>query len=66
MQTVELLYWNKEENNHAVVVVGLDDDYVYVNDPAFLNAPIQVARGDFDLAWLAKDEYYAVITLPVK
>ena len=66
VQTVELPYWNKEENNHAVVVVGLDDDYVYVNDPAFLNAPIQVPRGDFDLAWLAKDEYYAVITLPAK
>ncbi len=47
--------------NHAVVVTGLDDDYIYLNDPAFTNAPIQVRRGDFDLAWLAQDEYYALL-----
>jgi hypothetical protein len=61
VQTGELSYWSAQ-TKHAVVVRGLDDDYVYVNDPAFSIAPVLVPRGDFDLAWLAQDEYYAVIT----
>lgn len=56
--TGELPHWD-EATSHAVVVVGLNDDTVYVNDPAFPDAPIPVAKGDFDLAWLERDEYYA-------
>jgi len=44
-----------------VVVVGLDDNFIYVNDPAFPDAPIQIERGEFDLAWLEWDEKYAVL-----
>lgn len=38
----------------------MDHEYVYVNDPSFDIAPILVPIGDFDLAWLAMDEDYAV------
>ena len=30
-----------------------------LNDPAFEEAPKVVSRGDFDLAWLERDEVYA-------
>jgi len=33
-----------------------------VNDPAFDESPHYVPRADFDLAWLARDYVYAVIT----
>ena len=61
VDTGQLPYWD-ESANHALVVVGLDEDYVYVHDPEFPNAPLQVSIGDFDLAWLEHDEMYAVIT----
>ena len=63
VQTGELPYWD-DDTLHAVVVTGLDNDNIYLNDPAFPNAPLRVSGGDFDLAWLARDEYYAVITRP--
>lgn len=59
--TGELPYWS-EATNHAVVVVGLDDEFVYLNDPFFASAPQRVPLGDFILAWLARDYMYAVIT----
>lgn len=61
VRTDELPYWT-ESTQHALVVVGLDPAAVYLNDPAFTAAPVQVPRGDFELAWLAQDEYYAVFT----
>ncbi len=61
VQTGELPYWD-DDTFHAIVVAGQDDAHMYLNDPVFPYAPIQVSRGDFDLAWLARDEYYAVIT----
>jgi ABC-type bacteriocin/lantibiotic exporter with double-glycine peptidase domain len=61
LRTGELPYW-VEDTGHAVVVVGLDSDTVYFNDPAFDKAPQQVSHGDFLLAWLDFDYDYAVIT----
>ena len=58
--TGELSYWS-EDVDHAVVVVGLDDRHIYVNDPAFPTGPLIVDRGEFDLAWLEWDERYAVL-----
>lgn len=40
----------------------MDAQSVYLNDPAFANAPIQVSQGDFQLAWLEHDEFYAVLS----
>jgi ABC-type bacteriocin/lantibiotic exporter with double-glycine peptidase domain len=59
IKTGELSYWH-EAIDHAVVVVGMDDRYIYINDPAFVTAPIQVERDEFDLAWLDWGEKYAV------
>jgi len=61
LRTGELPYWT-EDTGHAVVVVGLDKDSVYLDDPAFDRAPQRVSRGDFLLAWVAFDYDYAVIT----
>ncbi|HFQ93711.1 MAG TPA: hypothetical protein ENK32_06860, partial [Anaerolineae bacterium] len=60
--TGELPYTD-EATNHAVVVVGLDEHYVYINDPAIIQAPVPVPKGDFDLARLERNEWYAVIKL---
>lgn len=63
VKTRELSYWNTD-TAHAVVVVGIDDDNIYLNDPAFDEAPQIVPKGDFDLAWLEADEYYALLRKP--
>jgi ABC-type bacteriocin/lantibiotic exporter with double-glycine peptidase domain len=61
VNTQELPYWS-EAVQHAVVVVGLDANDIYLNDPAFSNSPFQVSHGDFELAWLEQDEFYAVVS----
>jgi len=58
--TGELPYWSTDVW-HAVVLVGYDDQNFYVNDPVFPIPAQPVTVGDFDLAWLAYDSYYAVI-----
>ncbi|MCB0190684.1 MAG: C39 family peptidase [Anaerolineae bacterium] len=58
VQSGELPHWNTD-TDHAIVVVGLDETYIYLNDPEFPDAPLQVPHGDFDLAWLEWDECYA-------
>ena len=62
VQTNELPYWNHLRVQHAVVIVGLDSTYAYLNDPAFPEAPLQVSLGDFELAWLEQGEVYTVLT----
>ncbi len=61
LKTAELPYWHRA-TDHAVVVMGLDDEAIYVNDPEFPTSPFRVPFGDFDLAWLERDEMYAVLT----
>ena len=58
--TQELPY-HTASTDHAIVVVGFDDNYFYVNDPMFAAGNIPVPKGDLELAWLAHDERYAVI-----
>ena len=62
VKTGELPYW-KRSVDHAVVVAGIDDEYVYLNDPDLPTAPIRVSLGDFGLVWLEHDEMYAVLTV---
>jgi len=60
LRTSELPYWSFA-TDHAVVVVGLDEEHVFVNDPYFEQAPQQVPIGDFVLAWLEFDYRCGVI-----
>jgi uncharacterized protein YvpB len=61
VHTVHLSYWS-EAVRHAVVVVGVDERRVYLNDPFFDMAPQTVSRLEFELAWDEMDNTYAVIT----
>jgi ABC-type bacteriocin/lantibiotic exporter with double-glycine peptidase domain len=61
VQTGDLPHWAGQNMLHAVVIVGMAPEYIYLNDPGFPKAPIRVSIGDFDLAWLAQDERYAVL-----
>jgi len=63
VRTRELPYWQGFDTYHSVVVVGYDPTHVYVNDPHFDSAPIQIARDDFWLAWLEMSNRYALISL---
>lgn len=60
IQTENLPYWNRNAL-HAVVVVGIDHEAIYLNDPELPEAPVAVSHGDFELAWLAQDERFAIL-----
>ena len=53
-------YWI-ENTVHAVVVVGVDERYVYVNDPYFASAPQKTLIDGFLAAWIEMDEMAAII-----
>lgn len=63
LDTVELAYWKYEHTDHAVVVIGVDEQNVRLNDPEFREAPQVCSIGEFELAWLEKDNLFAVIML---
>ena len=62
VHTVHLGYWS-EAVQHAVVVVGMDEQRVYLDDPFFDVAPQAVSRLEFELAWDEMDCTYAAITV---
>ena len=63
LKTEILPHWQIEDA-HAVVLVGLADETVYINDPAFDGAPVSVPLQNFLLAWSEFDYEYAVIERP--
>jgi ABC-type bacteriocin/lantibiotic exporter with double-glycine peptidase domain len=60
LKTEALPYW-KVEDSHAVVLVGMTPEIVYLNDPAFDQNPQPVPLQNFLLAWSEFDYEYAVI-----
>lgn len=62
VDTNQLPYWD-EATDHAVIVVGMDNENVYLNDPDLSTAPQAVSIAEFELAWLEKDYLVAVIQL---
>lgn len=63
LRTGDLPYW-QHQTDHAVVVIGYDDDSnsFFVNDPYFGEAPVAIPQDYFELAWLERDYHYAIIT----
>lgn len=65
VRTGELPYWRDlsepEDVAHAVVLIGLAGDVAYVNDPAFEDAPFEIAISELDLARLEHDERFAFL-----
>ena len=61
-----LPYWNDENISHVAIVVGYDERYVYLNDPAFPTAPQPVLWDGFLAAWEEYDRMAAIIQPSVK
>lgn len=60
VHTAELGYWSQSVN-HVVVVVGLDPNFVYVNDPSLEKSPKVVPIVEFELAQMGFDYLCGVI-----
>jgi ABC-type bacteriocin/lantibiotic exporter with double-glycine peptidase domain len=65
VKTVDWKHWRDEIAEHAVVVVGIDESrqVIYLNDPFFSEAPIEMSLIAFEIGWEEKDRQYAVIGL---
>lgn len=65
VRTWTLLYWQGIDTEHALVIVGVDlaNEKVYVYDPFFTEAPIELSLDEFEPAWTEMDRRYAVISL---
>ncbi|MEZ4727563.1 MAG: C39 family peptidase [Caldilineaceae bacterium] len=65
VQTLTWEHWQGEVTRHAVVVVGIDQaaNLVYVHDPFFATAPIEMPLLNFQIGWEEKDREYAIIGL---
>jgi ABC-type bacteriocin/lantibiotic exporter with double-glycine peptidase domain len=60
VRTGDLPYWD-EDTAHVLVAIGIDDEAIYVNDPAFDVAPQTAPLDYFLLAWSEFDHRLAVI-----
>ena len=58
--TGHLSYWSSEYM-HAVVVVRIGEQTVYINDPASDDSPKQVSIDEFSRAWFSSSQLLIVI-----
>jgi len=56
-------YWQRE-CVHALVVVGIEEQAVFVNDPFFDDAPKQIPTAEFLAAWGVYGQFTIIIVLP--
>ncbi len=63
VKTWGLPHWRPTDTNHAVTIVGLSGDDLYMNDPAFDDAPQVATANDFLYAWSGQDFRYAIVGL---
>lgn len=61
VKTGFLEHWDEYDTGHAVVVVGIDDENVFLNDPAFPETPQITSIDGFAAAWIERDEMAAFI-----
>lgn len=64
VQAGDLPHWSGHPFQHAIVVVGVGGQIVYVMDPALDTGPTPVDEEAFMLAWSGMDYYYATLTPP--
>ena len=62
IRTGELGYWNEEDTDHAVVVLGVDAGIAIVNDPILPFGHQQIPISELELARIAFDDLCAVVT----
>lgn len=60
VHTADLSYWSQTVD-HVVVVVGLDEREIYLNDPSLSYGPHSVPDAEFELAQLNYDHLCAII-----
>jgi hypothetical protein len=65
VRTINWLHWGNEVADHAVVVVGIDQnkDAIFINDPFLAGAPIEMELIRFETGWEELDRRYSVISL---
>ena len=63
VQAGEFSHWRGEFFQHAVVVIGIADQIVWLLDPDKDETPLAVSEDEFMLAWLGMDYLYAVISV---
>ena len=65
VKTIGWTHWQNEETYHAVVVVGIDYDnqLIFIHDPFFSHAPIELTFTTFLVGWEEQRRQYAVIGL---
>lgn len=65
VMTLGWQHWHGETVPHAVVVVGIDQEnaLIYIDDPAAVNAPIEMSLDEFMIGWEEKERQFAVIGL---
>jgi ABC-type bacteriocin/lantibiotic exporter with double-glycine peptidase domain len=62
VQAGDLPHWSGYSFQHAVVVVGLEEQAIYVMDPALADGPTLVDEEAVMLAWHSMDYYYATLS----
>jgi ABC-type bacteriocin/lantibiotic exporter with double-glycine peptidase domain len=65
VKTLNWPHWDDIITEHAVLVVGIDQahDLIYIHDPFFAEAPIELELLRFETGWEEKERWYAVIGL---
>lgn len=60
LHTADLSYWSQAVD-HGIVVIGADDEFVYVNDPSLEKGRQAIPIVEFELAQLDFDHLSAVL-----
>jgi hypothetical protein len=59
----ELPYWRGKFFKHAVVIIGLEAQLIWLLDPDVDSTPIAVHADEFMLAWGGMDYLYAAVVV---
>jgi uncharacterized protein YvpB len=62
VNTSSLAYWQGQVAQHAVLLVGMDEQTIYLLDPAKTQKVVTIAIDEFMLAWDEMEFAFAVIT----